>query len=67
MLTVVEQRVEFTRLAEGCDIAYAPAGSATFLVYPPGWVSHLELGWALAHERSFYEALAQGRTLVRCD
>jgi pimeloyl-ACP methyl ester carboxylesterase/DNA-binding CsgD family transcriptional regulator len=33
----------------------------------PGWVSHIELDWALAPERRFFEALAQGRTLLRYD
>ncbi|GAA3521566.1 alpha/beta fold hydrolase [Aeromicrobium panaciterrae] len=33
----------------------------------PGWLSHLELGWALPAERMFHEALSAGRTLVRYD
>jgi pimeloyl-ACP methyl ester carboxylesterase/DNA-binding CsgD family transcriptional regulator len=33
----------------------------------PGWLSHLELGWAVPADRLFYESLAQGRTLVRYD
>jgi pimeloyl-ACP methyl ester carboxylesterase/DNA-binding CsgD family transcriptional regulator len=36
-------------------------------VYVPGWVSHLELGWAFPSERQFYEGLADRRTLVRYD
>ena len=67
MLRQVEQRIAFTHLADGRRIAYAVAGSGPFLIYPPGWVSHLELGWAIPPERRFYEALAQGRTLVRYD
>jgi hypothetical protein len=35
--------------------------------YPGGWISHLELGWALPAERDFYEGLADGRTLVPYD
>jgi pimeloyl-ACP methyl ester carboxylesterase len=32
-----------------------------------GWLTHLELGWAIPAERGFYESLARGRTLVRYD
>jgi pimeloyl-ACP methyl ester carboxylesterase/DNA-binding CsgD family transcriptional regulator len=63
----VEQRLAFTQMADGRQIAYALAGSGPFLVFPPPWVSHLELGWAIPPERHFYEGLAQGRTLVRYD
>lgn len=55
------------RLADGTRVAYATSGSGPPLLYVPGWVSHLELGWALAPERRFYEGLSQGRTLVRYD
>jgi pimeloyl-ACP methyl ester carboxylesterase len=37
------------------------------LLYVGGWLSHLELSWAFLVERSFLEALANGRTLVRYD
>src|SRR5580698_10209062 len=37
------------------------------LLFVGGWLSHLELSWALLPERSFLEALASGRTLVRYD
>jgi pimeloyl-ACP methyl ester carboxylesterase/DNA-binding CsgD family transcriptional regulator len=48
-------------------IAYAVAGSGPPLVYVPGWLSHLQLSWALPPERAFYEALSDGRTLIRYD
>lgn len=63
----MEQRIGFTRIGDGRQIAYAQAGSGPFLVLPPPWVSHLELGWAIPPERRFYEALAKGRTLIRYD
>jgi pimeloyl-ACP methyl ester carboxylesterase/DNA-binding CsgD family transcriptional regulator len=63
----VEQRVATTRLADGTEVAYALAGHGPFLVYVPGWLTHLELSWALPVERGFYEVLAQGRTLLRYD
>jgi pimeloyl-ACP methyl ester carboxylesterase/DNA-binding CsgD family transcriptional regulator len=46
---------------------YALAGTGPLLVCVPGWVSHLELSWAIPAERGFYEALARGRTLLRYD
>jgi pimeloyl-ACP methyl ester carboxylesterase/DNA-binding CsgD family transcriptional regulator len=63
----VEQRIAQARLRNGTQIAYALAGSGPFLVYVPGWLSHLEASWALPPERGFYEALARGRTLLRYD
>ena len=63
----MEQRIGSTRLTDGTEIVYALAGSGPFLVSVPGWLSHLELSWAVPAERGFYEALARGRTLVRYD
>ena len=63
----VQQRVATTRLDDGTQIAYATAGQGPFLVYAPGWVTHLELSWAFPPERRFFEALARGRTLLRYD
>jgi pimeloyl-ACP methyl ester carboxylesterase/DNA-binding CsgD family transcriptional regulator len=48
-------------------VAYAVTGSGPFLVVAPGWLSHLEMGWAIPAERMFHEALSSGRTLVRYD
>ena len=63
----VEQRLGTAVLADGTQVRYAVAGRGPVALYVPGWVSHLELGWALPAERAFYEALATGRTLVRYD
>ncbi len=64
---LVEQRLGATRLEDGTTIRCAVAGRGPVAIYVPGWVSHLELGWALPAERQFYEGLADGRTLVRYD
>lgn len=53
--------------ADGGHVAYALTGSGPFLLVVPGWLSHLELGWAIPAERMFHEALSSGRTLVRYD
>ena len=63
----MRQRIDELRLSDGTSVSYAVAGSGPPLVYLPGWVSHVELGWALPVERRFYESLATGRTLIRYD
>ncbi|WP_344414845.1 alpha/beta fold hydrolase [Pseudonocardia ailaonensis] len=64
---VVQQRLGSARTADGTAVSYAVAGTGRPLVYVMGWLSHLELSWELAAERRFYEALTQGRRLVRYD
>jgi pimeloyl-ACP methyl ester carboxylesterase len=63
----VEQQLGVVNLEDGTTIQFAVVGSGPVAIYVPGWVSHLELGWALPAERQFYEGLADGRTLVRYD
>lgn len=63
----VEQRLGQASLEDGTEVRFAVTGSGPVAIYVPGWVSHLELGWALPPEREFYEGLAAGRTLVRYD
>ncbi len=63
----MEQRIARTTGPDGVEIAYAVVGEGPFLLYAMGWLTHLELSWALPPERAFYEALARGRTLVRYD
>jgi pimeloyl-ACP methyl ester carboxylesterase len=66
-MPLVEQRLGLAHLGDGTVIRFAVAGAGPMAIYVPGWVSHLELGWALPSERQFYEGLAAGRTLVRYD
>jgi pimeloyl-ACP methyl ester carboxylesterase len=63
----MDQSVASATLSDGTSVAYAKAGTGPLLLYVGGWLSHLELSWALLPERSFLEALASGRTLVRYD
>jgi pimeloyl-ACP methyl ester carboxylesterase/DNA-binding CsgD family transcriptional regulator len=63
----VEQRLASTRTPDGVEVAYATAGRGAPLLFVGGWLSHLELSWALPAEREFLERLAQGRRLVRYD
>lgn len=64
---LVEQRLGSATLADGTLVRFAVAGEGPISIYVPGWVSHLELGWAIPAERGYYEGLAAGRTLVRYD
>ena len=66
-MSLVEQQLGLAKLEDGTAIRFAVAGRGPVAIYVPGWVSHLELGWALPAERQFYEGLAGGRTLVRYD
>lgn len=66
-MRVVKQRLASTRLVDGTEIAYAVAGHGPLLMHAPGWLTHLELSWAMPAERGFYEMLARGRTLARYD
>lgn len=63
----MQQRLGTTRTPDGYDVAYATAGSGPPLLFVGGWLSHLELGWALPAERQLLESLAEGRTLIRYD
>src|SRR4051812_31083787 len=62
-----DHQVEMARLPEGGRVAFAVTGSGPYLLAVPGWLSHLELGWAIPAERMFHEALSSGRSLVRYD
>jgi pimeloyl-ACP methyl ester carboxylesterase len=63
----LEQRLDSTCLPDGTAVAYATAGNGPPLVFIGGWLSHLELSWALPAERHFLEGLARGRTVIRYD
>ncbi|MEP7089444.1 MAG: alpha/beta fold hydrolase [Nocardioidaceae bacterium] len=61
------QELGAASLPGGGRVAYATTGSGPHLLVVPGWLSHLELGWAIPADRLFHESLGQGRTLVRYD
>jgi pimeloyl-ACP methyl ester carboxylesterase/DNA-binding CsgD family transcriptional regulator len=63
----LEQRLGSARLADGTTLAYATAGDGPPLLFVGGWLSHLELSWALPAERLLLEGLARGRTVLRYD
>ncbi|MFC8502507.1 alpha/beta fold hydrolase [Pedococcus sp. NPDC057267] len=61
------QRFGSARLEGVGRVAYAVTGTGPGLLVVPGWLSHLELGWAIPAERLLHDALSAGRTLVRYD
>jgi pimeloyl-ACP methyl ester carboxylesterase/DNA-binding CsgD family transcriptional regulator len=63
----LEQRLGSTCLPDGTSVAYATAGDGHPLLFIGGWLSHLELSWALPAERRLLEGLARGRTVLRHD
>jgi len=63
----LEQQLFSTRTPGGAEVAYARAGQGPPLLFVGGWLSHLELSWALPAERDFLERLSRGRTLIRYD
>lgn len=63
----MEQRLGSTHLPDGTNVAYATAGGGPPLLFIGGWLSHLEISWALPAERHLFEGLAQGRTVLRYD
>lgn len=63
----MEQRLGSTCLPDGTTVAFAAAGKGPLLLFIGGWLSHLELSWALPAERRLFEGLAQGRTVLRYD
>ena len=63
----MEQRLDSARLRDGTEVAYTSAGTGPPLLFIGGWLSHLELSWALPAERHLFEGLARGRTVLRYD
>jgi len=62
----IDQDIRFSTASDGARIAYATAGEGPPLVFPPGWVSHLELDWAGVLS-PFYARFAQSHRVIRYD
>lgn len=63
----VQQRIGTAAGPAGSSVRFATVGEGPPLLFIGGWLSHLELSWALPSERRLFEGLAKGRTLVRYD
>jgi pimeloyl-ACP methyl ester carboxylesterase/DNA-binding CsgD family transcriptional regulator len=63
----MKQQIQFCTTQDGVRLALAKAGEGPPLVRTANWFTHLELDWDSAIWRHWFEALADGRTLVRYD
>lgn len=63
----MKQQIQFCTTHDGVRIALAKAGEGPPLVRTANWFTHLELDWDSAIWRHWFEALADGRTLIRYD
>ena len=64
----MEPRIQYAKTSDGVSIAFWTMGEGLPLVYmPPGIFSHIQLEWQHPSIRRWYEALANGRRLVRYD
>ena len=63
----MKQHIQFCQTHDGVRIAFAKAGDGPPLVRSANWFTHLELDWDSTIWRHWFEALADGRTLVRYD
>ena len=63
----VDQRVRFTRSADGTLLAYATTGSGPPLLRAGHWLTHLELDWLSPVWRPFLDALGADFAVTRWD
>jgi class 3 adenylate cyclase len=64
----MEPRIQYTRTADGVNIAYYALGKGAPVVQMPGGaLSHIRLEWQAPQIRRWYERVAQERMIVRYD
>jgi pimeloyl-ACP methyl ester carboxylesterase/DNA-binding CsgD family transcriptional regulator len=63
----MRQRVRFCTSRDGIRIAFAQSGRGPFLIRVANWFTHLDLDWESPVWRHWFEALSDGRTLIRYD
>ncbi|HXH20621.1 MAG TPA: adenylate/guanylate cyclase domain-containing protein [Dehalococcoidia bacterium] len=64
----MEPRVQYTRTADGVNIAFWTIGEGQPLVIMPSMpMSHIEFEWQIPEWRAFYERIAERRLVVRYD
>ncbi len=63
----VQSPVRFVDTDDGVQVAYCQHGDGLPLVFVRGWISHLELMWAIPAFRAYIETLAQQFQVVRYD
>jgi class 3 adenylate cyclase/pimeloyl-ACP methyl ester carboxylesterase len=52
---IIDQHIQFCTTVDGVRIAYSLVGKGPVLVFPPAWVSHLQLQWEHPSAREYLE------------
>jgi pimeloyl-ACP methyl ester carboxylesterase len=64
----MEPRIQYSKTADGINIAYSSFGAGLALVYTPDLPWGISLSsWQLPEVKAWYERLARGRMVVRYD
>ena len=63
----MDQKIRFTKSADGVRIAYAESGTGGPIVKAPNWLSHLEFDWQSPVWRHWFKFFSTGHRLVRFD
>lgn len=63
----MEQEIRFCTTSDGVRVAHATVGEGPPLVVVSAWLSHIEAEWGSNDVRAFWEALANGRRVIRYD
>jgi hypothetical protein len=63
----MRQRVRFCTSRDGVRIAFADSGQGPVLLRVANWFTHLDLDRESPVWRHWFEALSDGRTLIRYD
>jgi len=64
---IIEQHIQFCTTVDGVRIAYSMVGHGPFLVFPPAWVSHLQLQWEHPSAREYLEKGTRNHTFLLYD
>ena len=64
---IIDQHVQFCTTVDGVRIAYSMVGQGPFLVFPPAWVSHLQLQWEHPSAREYLEKGTRNHTFLFYD
>jgi pimeloyl-ACP methyl ester carboxylesterase len=64
---IIDQHIQFCTTVDGVRIAYSMVGQGPFLVFPPAWVSHLQLQWEHPSTREYLEKGTRNHTFLFYD
>jgi class 3 adenylate cyclase/pimeloyl-ACP methyl ester carboxylesterase len=64
---IIDQHIQFCTTVDGVRIAYSLAGHGPFLVFPPGWLCHLQLQWGHPSTREYLEKGTRNQTFLFYD